>query len=135
MAKLIALFCFGLLLLLVAISLQSAKTDVPFELNSAEMRHLEGHVYEVPTKRRLDWPWQPISNSPHDPDRSRLLLFENRQVAGLAHSRYDQIRSAGAGNYTHWGATHSSLVQRTTLTPEPTAATITARSQRESRLE
>ena len=36
------------------------------------------------------------------PDRSRLLLFENRRPLWLRHTLHDDIRRHGGGTYSHW---------------------------------
>ena len=106
----------GLLLLLLAIGLQAITSEVAFEINATEIRHLDGNVYEVSMKRRLDWPWQPISDNPYSPRRSSLTLFENDRLSGRSHSPHEQIELTGGGDYAHWG---NSLFFSTTDNTDP----------------
>lgn len=66
------------------------------------MVDLKGDVFEVPMKRSLDWPWQPISDNPHGPRSSSLILFEDERLNGSSHAPYDRIGTAGGGDYVHW---------------------------------
>ncbi len=104
MAKVIALLGLGVVLVLAAIGLSSVTREMPFELDAAEIGHAEGYAYRVHVKRRLDWPWQPISDHQYSPRGSGLVLFENADLLGRAHTAYEQVSSVGGGDYTHWVA-------------------------------
>lgn len=92
----------GVLLVLSAIGLRHVVKDVPFTLDAAEIQHEGGLLYRAPMKRRLSWPWQPISDHQYSPRRSRLILLEDGRLIGHAHSDIDQIKTLGAGRYAHW---------------------------------
>ncbi|HZT87354.1 MAG TPA: class I SAM-dependent methyltransferase [Stellaceae bacterium] len=44
------------------------------------------------------------ADGPAAPARSRLMLYEDGQLLGLAHTRHDQISNYGKGRFSHWGA-------------------------------
>ena len=102
-AKVIALFTLGALLVLAAIGLSSVTREMPFELDTAEISHVEGYAYRAPMKHRLAWPWQPVSDHQYSPRRSRLVLLENAALLGRAHTPYEQVSAVGGGDYVHWG--------------------------------
>ena len=103
MTKVIAILGLGVVLVLAAVGLSSLTREMPFELDATEISHVEGHAYRAPMKRRLAWPWQPISDHAFSPRRSRLVLHENAELLGLAHTPYAQVKSVGGGDYVHWG--------------------------------
>lgn len=103
MTKVLGLLSLGLSLVLLSIALRSVTIDMSFALDGAEMRYVKGHANEVPMKRRLDWPWQPISDNSQDPRSSGLVLFEDERLIGSAHAPYDRIETIGGGDYVHWG--------------------------------
>ena len=43
-----------------------------------------------------------FADTPDDPRRSSLLLFENGELLNAAHSTHDDILNIGAGLYSHW---------------------------------
>jgi len=101
--KVIALLGFGIVLVVASIGLSSVTREMPFELDSPEIRHVEGYAYRAPMKRRLAWPWQPVSDHQYSPRRSGLVLRENGLLLGRAHTAYEQVSSVGGGDYMHWG--------------------------------
>ena len=68
----------------------------PFSAELTEVVHDKGHCYVAPLGRTL------ISDLD---GRSRLRVFEDGQELPLPHSAHDDIRTLGAGRYSHWGST------------------------------
>jgi hypothetical protein len=60
-------------------------------------------VPETSFSWRLDLPDLPVGDAPGMERSSQLLLLENGAMLGPAHAIHDDIRSLGAGRYSHWG--------------------------------
>ena len=60
-------------------------------------------VPETSFSWRLDLPDLPAGDAPSRERSSQLLLLENGAMLGPAHAIHDDIRSLGAGQYSHWG--------------------------------
>lgn len=58
-----------------------------------------GVAYAAPTPDLAD-----TSDHPDTPRRSRLMLYEDGRMLGLAHTLHDDIRKYGNGRFSHWGA-------------------------------
>lgn len=67
----------------------------------------QNNAYLSPMSRYIYWrnPVWTLENgdSESSPQESNLLLFENGTQLGPAHSTHSDIRSKGAGAYSHWG--------------------------------
>jgi hypothetical protein len=57
-----------------------------------------GHCWTFPLPKLVD-----VSDHVGSASRSTLLLFEDNQVLGPAHSSHQGIRERGRGAYSHWG--------------------------------
>jgi SAM-dependent methyltransferase len=57
-----------------------------------------GHCWTSPLPKLAD-----VSDDVGSPSRSTLLLFEDDQLLGPAHSSHQDIRDRGQGAYSHWG--------------------------------
>lgn len=74
-------------------------------INPAAIRPEIGSAYIVSLDIHSGWPYVVEEDSTLEPSRSHLILFEDKRALGPAHTLHDQIRSAGAGRYSHWGST------------------------------
>ncbi len=93
----------GLLLILLAIGLRTLERPAEFTIGTADIRAMEGYAFAVDLKRRLAWPWQPLSDNPYNTHRSTLLLFEDGVRIGQPHQPYESVQRDGSGAYLHWG--------------------------------
>ena len=60
--------------------------------------HHNGFTYIAPLPAL-----ESTANSIAEPHRSRLMLYENGVMLGLAHSLHDHIARYGKGRHSHWG--------------------------------
>ncbi|TVQ85338.1 MAG: hypothetical protein EA400_15715 [Chromatiaceae bacterium] len=89
-------------LMLTAVGLRGLSQEVQLEFDAAEIQHLEGQAYQIKLRRRLDWPWELLSDYMRSRQRSPLRLHEDGNLLGPPHAFYEEIASAGGGGYMHW---------------------------------
>jgi SAM-dependent methyltransferase len=58
-----------------------------------------GYGYAAPTPQLVD-----TSDGPETPRRSKVMVYEDGHMLGLAHSIHHDIRIYGKGRFSHWGA-------------------------------
>lgn len=67
------------------------------------MHRLNRFTHEAGYSYIVELPPGLAGDSPENPAASALELFEDGRLLGPRHSEHAQIRSAGAGRYSHWG--------------------------------
>jgi len=67
-------------------------------VHPTELEHQEGYAYLY--RGRWTGLTEPDNNS--FPRRSRLIVVENGKLLGPAHAAHVEIRTEGAGRYSHW---------------------------------
>jgi hypothetical protein len=102
-AKVIAIFSMGFVLVLSALGLSTVTRDLAFEIPATEIGHFDGYMYQVPLKNRFVWPWQPLNDHQFSPRRSDLVLYQDERQLGPPHALHDDIKQRGGGLYSHWG--------------------------------
>lgn len=69
-------------------------------LDPSKMSQSEGYSYNYPLPPDLE----EKADEPGFPSRSEFVLLENGRVLTQAHAIHADIRSHGAGSYSHWGS-------------------------------
>ena len=91
---------------------KSARWFIPYTFENGVMRPVavrtkadlenaqpeRGHCWTFPLPRLVD-----VSDDVGSPRQSTLVLFEDDQILGPAHSSHQGIRERGQGAYSHWG--------------------------------
>jgi hypothetical protein len=62
----------------------------------AKFQRLSGHSFLM---KQAD---NPSADSPDNPTRSTLVLYEDGKPLGPAHSSHQDIRDIGLGRFSHW---------------------------------
>jgi hypothetical protein len=70
---------------------------VRYSLKAADMTHDGGHCWQVKLPGRFG-----TGNTTEAPFASTLILTEDGQPLGPAHSRHEHVRDYGHGAYSHW---------------------------------
>lgn len=91
----------GLALLLTALYLRSLERPASLVFDAGTMLLLEGHTYQIDLKPLLPGVWRATGDK-FGNHRSRLVLMEDGQRLGPAHSTYESILEEGIGRYVHW---------------------------------
>jgi len=88
-------------------ALQFTQTQQTFLLNSDAVKPENGCAYTLQLDQRPDsWPITRFEgDSVSSATASLLMLLEDGRPAGQPHAVHENIRSQGAGNYSHWGDT------------------------------
>jgi predicted O-methyltransferase YrrM len=64
--------------------------------NMIPVRRDSGHCFLTPVANTN------LCDTPENPTKSRLRLFENGRELGPAHAAHDDIRTKGGGSFSHW---------------------------------
>lgn len=91
---------------IAALLLWALLVGVPLTQTIAPQRieHDQGHTYYATMHAwRAPWPLLVKFDSSDAPEESTARVLENGQPFGSPHSIHDQIRTAGAGRFSHWG--------------------------------
>jgi hypothetical protein len=85
-----------------SLALRQADTRYQLDLLPKDMSHNEGAAFQAPIVGQVPWPWEPAPDTMSDPQRSRLILFEDGLQLGPSHQAHIDIRRLGRGRYSHW---------------------------------
>jgi hypothetical protein len=72
-----------------------------FTVASGSIKSETGNAYSAPVQIE-SYIFVARSDSNANPERSKLLLYENGKILGPAHTLHDIIRQEGRGTYSHW---------------------------------
>ena len=76
--------------------------NATFEFKPDAVQREQGHAYVVSVVQMSDRVWA-LKSDGIGGHRSQLRLYEDGREFGAAHSSHPDIRSAGRGQYSHWG--------------------------------